>query len=336
MIKGVKWVGSILMLLGSFAQAQDTTKVKGFEYSKLKPIVHFFANAEYNPSAGVSKDYSFWIGRTLFGFNYEFDKHWSGKVLIDRTRLTGSMNTMYVKVANLRWTPNDRWAFEGGAINQGNYIPFESLWGYRFIAEVFQDRYYIIPSTDIGVAAYYKIGKRLTLDVAVTNGEGPRIDQDNFGKVKLAGGLTFNPDKHWETRIFYHLKSSGETGLTAKENLFNAYAGYRYGEKFRVGAEFNYMDGFMNVPGQKSYGGTIFGVVTLYKSLKFLVRCDQVSSTPGLVVPQYALNGSALITGFLINPIKGINVCLNYQGFFPDDKSNNTTHRLLFSCEFRL
>jgi len=59
--------------------------VTGFDYSKLKPVVHFFANAEYNPSAGVPKDYSFWIGRVMFGFQYQYDKHWSGKVLIDRT-----------------------------------------------------------------------------------------------------------------------------------------------------------------------------------------------------------------------------------------------------------
>ena len=325
-----------MIVLGSLSQAQDTTKVKGFEYAKLKPIVHFFANAEYNPSAGVSKDYSFWIGRTLFGFNYDYDKHWSGKVLIDRTRLTGSMNTMYVKVANLRWTPNNRLAIEGGVINQNNYIPFETFWGYRFVAETFQDRYYIIPSTDVGVAAYYKISKRLTIDAAVTNGEGPRIDQDNFGKIKLAGGLTFNPDENWETRIFYHLKSSGETGFTAKENLFNAYAGYRVGDRFRVGAEFIYVDGFLCISGAKSYGETIFGVVTLYKSLKFLVRCDQISVIKKNNPTLFPTSGSALITGFLVNPIKGINVCINYQGFYPEEKTNKPTHRLLLSFEYRL
>lgn len=328
MIKGARWIGLVLMVLGGVAQAQDTTK--------LTPIAHFFANAEYNPSADVSKDYSFWIGRTLFGFQYKFDKHWSGKVLIDRTRLTGSMNTMYVKVANLRWTPNDRLAIEGGAINQNNFIPFENFWGYRFVAETFQDRYYFIPSTDLGVAAYYKIGKRVTLDAAISNGEGPRIDQDNFGKLKFAGGLTFNPGENWEMRIFYHMKSSGETGFPARENLFNAYAGYRNGDKFRAGAEFVYADGFLSVPGQKSYGGTLFGVVTLYKSLKYLVRVDQISTITKEGPASFPMSGSALITGFLVHPLKGINVCLNYQGFYPEDKTISPTHRLLLSFEYRL
>ena len=336
MIKGVKCIGLILIVLATVVQAQDTTKVKGFEYSKLKPLVHFFTSAEYNPSSGVSKDFSFWLGRAQFGFNYDYDKHFSGKILIERTRLAGSINTMYVKVANLRWTPNNRLAIEGGIINQNNYIPFETLWGYRFIAETFQDRYYLMPSTDLGVAAYFKINKRLTLDAGITNGEGPKIDQDNFGKMKFAGGLTFNPDENWETRIFYHRKSSGETGYTAKENLFNAYAGYRNGDKFRVGAEFIYVDGFMSMPGIKSYGGTIFGVVTLHKTLKFLVRCDQISVLTQSGHALSPLSGSALITGFLVNPVKGINLSLNYQGFFPEDRSNNSTHRLLFSVEYRL
>ena len=117
----------ILMAAGTLVQAQDSTKEKVFDYSKLKPIVHFFANAEYNPSTDISKDYSFWIGRMMFGFQYQYDKHWSGKVLIDRTRLTGSVNTMYVKVANLRWSLNDRFALEGGVVIQNNFIPFETF-----------------------------------------------------------------------------------------------------------------------------------------------------------------------------------------------------------------
>lgn len=337
MDKRVKLVGLMLVVLMTAVQAQDTTKVKGFDYSKLKPVVHFFANAEYNPSAGVSKDYSFWIGRMLFGFQYDFNSKWSSRVLVDRTRLTGSMNTMYVKVANLRYTPNDRWAIEGGAINQNNYIPFETFWGYRFIAETYQDRYFALPSTDIGVCAYYKAGKMFSLDGAITNGEGPRIDQDNFGKIKLAAGLNFYPTEHIVTRVFFHQKSFGEPGLTAKEHLLNAYAGYQYNDKFRIGAEFIYVDGYAGVPGLRTYGGTAFGVLTLYKSLKFMTRFDRLNvignGQSAVIVP---VSGNAIISGLLVSPIKGITLCLNYQGFFPELAENISTHRLLFSFEYKL
>jgi hypothetical protein len=316
---------------------QDSIKPKSFEYSKLKPIVHFFANSEYNASQGVDKDYSFWLGRAMFGFQYQYDKHWSGTLLIDRTRLTGSMNTMYIKFASLSWSPNDRFTLEGGAVKQNNYIPFETLWGYRFIAEAFQDRYYAIPSSDLGLLAGFKISKTLAMDVSITNGEGPRIDQDNFGRLKFAGGLDFKPDDHLQTRIFYHLKTSGEAGLTAKEQLFNAFAGYRSGERYRIGAEINYVSGYQNNPDFVTYGGTIFGCVTIYKNLKFMGRYDRiVYDIPDNLSTAIYVNGNAFITGLILNPIKGINVSLNYQGFYSFDDQTNPTHRVLFSFEYRL
>ncbi|MCX6225818.1 MAG: outer membrane beta-barrel protein [Bacteroidia bacterium] len=330
-------IPGILMAAVTLAYGQDSTKVKGFDFSKLKPIVHFFANAEYNPSTDVSKDYSFWIGRMMFGFQYQYDKHWSAKILIDRFRLTESMNTMYLKVANLRWTPDDRFAIEGGAISQNNFIPFETFWGYRFVAETFQDRYFGIPSTDLGFAAYYTINKMLSVDVAVTNGEGPRIDQDNFGKVKLAGGLNFYPADHIQTRAFYHLKSSGEPGYTAKEHLFNVYVGYRAGDQARFGAEFTYVNNNLGVPVYNTYGGTVFGCVALYKSLNFLVRYDRliVENNSDIIVP-YIDSQNALITGLSLSSVKGITLCLNYQGSYHTDQIKPTSHRILFSFEYKI
>jgi hypothetical protein len=332
-----KLILGILLTTGTLVQAQDSIKAKGFDYSKLKPIVHFFANAEYNPSADVSKDYSLWIGRAMFGFQYQYDKHWSAKFLVDRTRLTGSMNTMYLKVASLRWTPNDRFALEGGAVNQNNFLAFEAFYGYRFVAETFQDRYYLITSSDLGFAAYYKISDKLSLDASVTNGEGPRIDQDDFGKVKLAGGINFYPIRQIQTRVFYHLKSSGEPGYTAKEQLFNAFIGYRPDEKVRFGAEFIYIMGYQGIPGFVTYGGTVFGSVTLYKNLNFLIRYDRlIDKNHADIIIASLVSQNALITGFSLSPVKGITLCLNYQGSYRLSNSGPASHRVLLSFEYKM
>ncbi len=48
------------------------------------------------------------------------------------------------------------------------------------------------------------------------------------------------------------------------------------------------------------------------------------------------VSGNAIISGFLVSPIKGITLCLNYQGFFPELSENLSTHRLLFSFEYRI
>jgi hypothetical protein len=323
---------------GSFLQAQDSTKLKGFDYTKLKPIVHFFGNAEFNPSADVSKDYSFWIGRTLFGFQYQYDKHWSGKVLIDRTKLTGSINTMYVKTANLRWTPNDRFAMEGGVVSQNNYVPFETYWGYRFVAETFQDRYFAIPSTDIGLIAYYQISKKLALDVAVTNGEGPRIDQDSLGRIKLAGGINFYPVRQIQARAFYHLKSMGTPGHPQVEQLFNAFLIYRPGNKIRFGAEFIYVKNYSGVEGTDTYGGTLFGCITLYKTLNYVLRYDRliINHNQGTIVAPSFFSQNALISGVSVSPVRGITLCVNYQGSYRINSIGSAGHRVLFTFEYKI
>lgn len=321
----------------TWMQAQDSTKLKSFDFSRLKPIVHLFANAEYNPSDGVPKDYSFWMGRVMFGFQYQFGKHWTGRVLIDRTRLPGSMNTMYVKVANLQWTPDERLSVEAGAINQNNFIPFEAFWGYRFVAETFQDRYYAIPSTDLGIAAYYRISKRFSLDAAITNGEGPRFDQDSAGRIKLAGGLNFFLNERFRARMFYHLKSSGEPGYTANEQLFNASIGYQAGDRARFGADFTYISGNLGAPGFTTFGGTLFGCVRLYKSLNYVIRLDRlIDDNRSDLKAGYLVSQNALITGFSVSPVRGVTLCLNYQGSYRLSRELPPGHRLLFSFEYKI
>jgi hypothetical protein len=247
------------------------------------------------------------------------------------------MNSMYLKVGNLRWTPNDRFAMEVGAVNQTNYIPFETFYGYRFMAETFQDRYYGITSSDLGVIAYYSISKKLSVDAAITNGEGPRVEQDNFGRIRLAGGLNFLPFEGLQTRVFCQLKSSGEPGYTATEQLFNAHVGYRAGERARFGAEIVYVNNYLGKPGLSTYGGTAFGCVTLYKSVCYLLRYDRLLViNPAEPVAGMPSSQNAWITGFSVNPFKGITLCLNYQGTFRLDQSIPVNHRILFSFEYRI
>jgi hypothetical protein len=331
---------AVVISVGGMVRGQDSAKVKTFDYVRLKPIVHFFANAEYNPTKDVEKDYSFWIGRMMFGFQYQFDKHWSSRVLIDRTRLPGSMNTMYLKVANLRWTPNDRLAIEAGAVNQTNFIPFETFYGYRFVAETFQDRYYGITSSDLGIIAYYRISKQWSVDGAITNGEGPRIDQDNFGKLRFAGGVNFFPVEGLTARVFYQLKSTGEPRYTAKEQLINSYITYRTGDRVRVGVEFIHVRDYLNVPGLSTFGGTAFTCIRIYKSLSYLFRYDRVwlkdQAETAWIPTTIVASQNALITGFSIAPIKGITLCLNYQGVFAFAKPYDPRHRILFSFEYKI
>ena len=156
------------------------------EINKGKPIIQVFGNFDYNATKGVEKKYSFWFGRALFGYEYSFNKQFSGKIVLDIGRPTtvgqievtdtagynfvvtnsskeGSYYTMTLKFASLEWKPNEHIRIQAGGILQNHYITQEKFWGYRYLAETFQDRYYKIPSSDLGAIGYFTVNKKIAL-----------------------------------------------------------------------------------------------------------------------------------------------------------------------------
>ena len=213
-----------ILLLSLFAvsvlNAQETNNI--FNFNKQKPIVQIFGTAKFDAQ---TNHYSYSFGRAHLGFQYQFNKKWNAKIIIDRGRPTsvgeisvtdtngnmltvqntskeGAYYTMFLKFASLQWKVNDKLSLEGGAILQNHYITQECFWGLRYVAQTFQDLYWHIPSSDLGFIAAYKFNSVFSVDAAITNGEGPRKVQDAFGKVKFAGGIDVNPTEKIQTRVF--------------------------------------------------------------------------------------------------------------------------------------
>ncbi|GAB4303604.1 MAG: hypothetical protein Kow0068_25840 [Marinilabiliales bacterium] len=344
----------LISLLRFASYAQDSTNVYNFDFHKLKPIVQIFGTAFYNLD---ENKYEYGFGRAHLGFQYQFNDKWSSKIIIDRGRPTtfsnltvtdslgnnlnvdynykeGSYYTFWLKFASLQWKVNDKLTFEGGAILQNHYITQERFWGMRYVAQTFQDLYWKIPSSDLGFIAYYKINNLLSIDAAVTNGEGPRLKQDNFGKVKVAGGLNINPAEKIQTRIYYHNRQSG-IDSAATEQMFSFFLGVKPSKKFRIGAEFNYMNNLENNKDLNSMGFSVYSIFKIYEKTEIFARYDKLNyEIPGINAFSVLGNGNTFIGGFSYTPVKGVQLSLNYQGWLPDD-DNKSQNRILFSMEFK-
>jgi hypothetical protein len=327
-----------------------------------KPLIQVFGNFDFNASEGVVKKYGFWFGRAHFGYEYQFSREFSGKIVLDMGRPTtlgqivvtdsagnplnisntgkdGSYYAMTLKFASLEWKPNGIIRIQAGGILQNHYITQEKFWGYRYLAETFQDRYYHIPSGDLGAIAYVKISDQLGFDVALTNGEGFRFDQDVFGDVKLAGGLDYIPVNGMQTRIYWDFTSSANPAKPAVQQLLSAFAGYRSGNKFRVAGEYNYRINHLNINNHHLYGYSLSGSYRVYKGVEVFARFDHLiaNTLPGEPENWYALNtGKALTTGVHYNPVKGVNLSLNFQAWFPESGESEQTHHVLLSFEYKL
>lgn len=321
--------------------------------SKIIPIVQVFGAAAYDVG---NNHYGYSFGRAHLGFQYQFDDKWSAKMILDRGRPTtineitvadttgnmlnvdysskeGSYYTMWLKFASLKWQVNDAFLLKGGAILQNHYITQERFWGFRYIAQTFQDLYWHIPSTDLGFMACYKINDVFAVDAAVTNGEGSRVKQDVFGKVKLAGGLDFNPTDKIQTRIYYHNKPSGFAN-EGMEQMFSVFTGIRAKENFRIGGEFNYMQNLNNNMQLDSYGFSFYAAWEFIERTNIFARYDKLFYDKTANINPF-MNGNTIMSGITYSPLEKINLSLNYQGWIPDDQDSDYENHVLMSMEYK-
>ncbi|MGQ1788134.1 MULTISPECIES: hypothetical protein [unclassified Saccharicrinis] len=335
--------------------AQDSTKIHTFDFNKLKPIVQVFGNASYYFEDNY---YAYSFTRAHLGLQYQFNKDWSAKVIIDRGRATttgeitvtdslgnqfnvrntskeGAYYTMFLKFASLQWRVNDQLTLQGGAILQNHYITQERFWGLRYVAQTFQDLYWKIPSSDLGLIAYYQVNDVISFDAAVTNGEGVRIAQDESGKVKLSGGININPTKKLQLRAYYHNRQAHDADLETEE-MYAAFVGLQPSPKFKIGGEFNYMKHLSYTDNLNSYGYSLYSTYKPGPKTELFTRYDKLLyDDPDHVIAENNSDGNKIIAGVSHSPIKGVNIALNYQGWIADHRYTDSENNILISMEFK-
>jgi opacity protein-like surface antigen len=327
-----------------------------------KPIIQFFGNFNYNPTQDVTKRLGFYITRAYLGYEYQFSKQFIGKIVIDAGRPTtvgtlmvwdssgnqmfvsntskeGSFYTMFLKFAYLEWAPSSKFKIIAGAIPLNHYITQEKFWRYRYVAETFQDRYLKTPSADIGMIAYYKPYSKLGFDLAITNGEGFKLDQDQFSDFKVGAGIDLNLFKNWKNRLYYDFHKGQNPNLSELQQTVSFFTGYEWKEKLRVGLDLTWRINNNNLITQNIYGYSIFGVYDWTPKWGAMVRLDQVfSDRDQLELPgwSYQVDGMGLIGGIQYSPISKMKFSLNYQGFKPNNSILVFQHNLFLNMEFSL
>ena len=340
----------------SIAQSDSVFKPSG------KPIIQVFGNFDFNATENTRKQYRFWFGRAHLGYQYHFSEQFSGKIVIDAGRPTtvgqievsdpegndldvsnnskeGSYYTMTLKFASLEWRPVSYLRIEAGGILQNHYITQEKFWGYRYLAETFQDRYYKVPSGDLGIIGYFIVNEKLGFDLALTNGEGFRSDQDQYGDVKLAGGIDLKPAKNLQTRLFYDVTNSENPDKPAGQQLLSAFAGYKAENKFRLGGEYNYRVNHQNISNHDLFGWSFYGSCTVGRNTEFFARFDLLQANTATGEKNnwnYQNTGKAYISGIHFKAVKEVSLSLNYQGWQPDDHELKFQHHVLLSFEYKL
>ena len=302
------------------------------------------------------------INRAHFGYSYQFAKEWKGVVVLDAGRPTlfnnliikdslgnslsseyiyqeGSFYTMTLKFSYLEYKPNKIITLQIGGILQNHYITEEKFWGYRYILESFPDRYFRIPSGDLGVIGYFVFNEHFSADLAITNGEGFRRKQDDYGKFKVEAGLDFKPFDWLVTRIYYDNTFANETDIIKNEELYSVFIGYIVPSKFRTGFDYHYQSNYHHLAGLDLFGYSIYGAYNITDNFESFLRYDNLQNnyySDCNAIFKDKSSGKAYILGFHYKPIQGISLSLSEQIWEPKSIDYKLQNEIVFSFEYRI
>lgn len=343
----------------SFVQNSESSSKDTIFKPSGKPIAQVFGNfsLNINPFQNI---YGFNFSRAHFGYEYQFSKQIMARVVLDAGRPTGagpifvtdssgnpmivndySTNgayyTMFLKFAFLEWAPSKKFKIQVGSVVQNHFMAQEKMWKYRFVAQTFQDRYFRTPSGDLGVIAYFKPIEMLGFDLAITNGEGFRSDQDMFGDVKVAAGVDLIINKNFENRLYYDFEKSRNPLVNELQQTVSFYSGFKWNDKFRIGVDLNLRMNQRNTIKQNVFGYSLFSSYQWNKKWSAFVRLDQLTSNRERIMSDvafYTFDGLGFIGGVSYSPIQKVNLAIHYQGFMYENRYYGNSNSLNISFEF--
>lgn len=337
------------------SNGQDTHK-----QSKGNIIIQVFACGFLDGSNSEYTQTGFDIGRAHLGYQYQFNKHFSAKVILDRGPSTtvssisitdsagkhlpinrsdreGSDFAMTLKFASLEWKISKSLSLQMGGILQNHYITQERFWGYRYVAQTFQDRYFHTPSGDLGIIGYYQLSRFISMDLALTNGEGFRSHQDIDGNVKLAWGIGRTPKTGLSLRFYTDCWPEGRSFSSTAQRLYSFFMGYRWENNARIGGEWNTHLNHNHVSEQTLEGFSLFGSFPINERSALFLRADRLASDGSEESTNWNAGGDGLyfICGVHYNPVAGVSLSVNYQGWKPRLEIMDYTNQFYLSFEFK-
>jgi hypothetical protein len=192
----------------------------------------------------------------------------------------------------------------------------------------FQDEHKFGPSADLGLYVSYKLFEGLTIDATIANGEGYKsIEVDSL--LKYSAGVTISPVRGLDLHAYYDIMGKDKN----ERQILSFYAGWSVGN-LKVGAEYNQQLNNQLIEGHDLTGLSFYGSYKIKKA-RIFGRLDKLSSAKlgGTTDPWNFVNdGQLIIAGIEFNPVKGLKITPNYQGWNPSNSAPKVDSFYL-SCE---
>ena len=310
---------------------------------KVVGKVYFNYHADF--TKGAEQFGAFELTRAYFGYQHNFNKKVSAKILLDAGKNSGgSSYTLFIKNAKLDYKANDWLKLTAGIFGMKQFKVQEDFWGYRYLYKSLEDEYKFGSSADVGVMASFKLHKKLHLDVLAVNGDGYRNLQDDSGKNRYGINLIYYPIESLTLKAYYDTMKGDDIEdpdqITTVGNIA-LFAGYKFTDRFKIGAEYNFMQNGVefNKPSQDKdlKGYSFYSTYFINRKWNVFGRYDVVTSNklPNETLGwNYEEDLKATIIGFEYKPIKGVNTSVNYRYLNYEDETINNGSFVYLNLEF--
>jgi hypothetical protein len=296
-----------------------------------KPVLRIFTNFNTTFRDGESTS-GFHLTRVYLGYERNFTKHLSGKVVLDvgDPGLLSFQRLAYVKNAYLKYHV-DRLTVFFGLISTTQFKVQESAWGYRYHLKSFQDQYKFNSSADLGLSVDYKFHDLISADLIIANGEGyKRLQSDST--LRTGFGVTLTPGMGFTGRVYYDFANRDVT-----QSSIATFIGYSH-NRFNLGAEYMKQLNPFFLESRSVEGWSFYGTFIASKKFKVFGRFDQLTSNrlTGEILPwNIDDNGQLYVAGFEYSPIKGIKLAPNFKGWKPADAARSLITSIFLNAEVR-
>ncbi len=316
---------ALLVCLGLSLGVALHAQTSGDEEKGGKPILLGFCN--FHTGFGKQNDdRGFELDRIYIGYQYNLGKGLSIKGVLDAGAETEDYdNIAYVKNAEVDWK-RGKWSLSGGLISTTQFNMVEKFWGYRYMYMSFQDKYKFGSSADLGISAAYQAAKWVSVDAIISNGEGYKKVQFKDGLL-YGVGATLTPVKGLSLRVYGSMNEQPDG-----KNTWNlaTFAGYQT-ERFRVGAEYNWMTNYKGVENQDKSGVSVYGAVNANKWLNVFARYDNLWSKDDWAISD---DEGVFLVGAEFKIWKYIKLAPNFRMNMPKEDGADNEYSAYISCYF--
>ncbi|MGE0089719.1 MAG: hypothetical protein AB7S50_09635 [Bacteroidales bacterium] len=280
---------------------------------------------------------AFEVQRAYFGYTYQMSENFTAilKLDIGSPNQTSQYDLLkryaYFKNAGLVYHKN-KLTLSFGLIDLFQFKVQERFWNHRYIYQSFQDLYKFGNSADLGFSAEYKMNDFLSGDFSVMNGEGyNQLQTDNAYKSAL--GISVFPLKNLTIRLYADYMEKDEIQTT-----WSSFVAYDFNHKASIGIEYNIKLNYNYTIDQNLSGISMYASYEISKMVQLFGRFDKLWSNKISGEPyQWNINkdGSAIIGGVQVTPIKNILIAINYQDWVPYANNIENEYYLYCNLEFK-